>query len=282
MKNITQGLSNFVLVHLQEKAEGKKQALQIGISQSKFNVIATTDADCIAPLDWLSYLSLFFENEETKMLVGAVRLSGGHSFFSRLQTMEFSSLVGTAAAAIGLGHPVMSNGANLAFRKEVFETVDGYEGNIQIPSGDDEFLMRKIINRYPKGIVFMNFPESTVSSQPQPSIHDFFYQRLRWAGKWKHNSDVLTRMLAVFILMSQIAFTALMIKDIFHPDMTIALLFFKILVESIFVFVVIRFLGLRFDWLGFIMLQIIYPVYVTGIGLLSLGWSYQWKRRNYK
>ncbi len=37
----------------------------------------------------------------------------------------------------------MCNGANLAFRKDVFNEVSGYKGNIQIASGDDEFLMRK-------------------------------------------------------------------------------------------------------------------------------------------
>ncbi len=278
----TKDLPNFVLVQLQEKASGKKSALQIGISRSKFDIIATTDADCSTPPDWLSYLSLFFENEETKMVVGAVRFAESHSFFSRLQAMEFSSLVGTTAAAIALNHPVMSNGANLAIRKEAFEVVDGYSGNIQIPSGDDEFLMRKIFRRYSKGIAFMNFSESTVNSQPQSSIHDFCNQRLRWAGKWKHHSDILTRMLAVFILLSQITFVTLIIENIVYPDRTLFLVFFKILIESIFIFVVMRFLGLRFNWLVFIMLQIIYPVYVTGIGLYSLSGSYQWKQRNYK
>jgi len=275
-------LSRARLLELPEGKKGKKEALRLGIEQAQFEIIATTDADCRFSKNWLTCLSLYFEQGETKMVVGAVKLTADNSFFSRLQVTEFASLVGSTAAAIGLGHPILCNGANLAFQKSAFNEVQGYDGNLQIASGDDEFLMRKIMHHYPGGIKFLNYYEAVVSSHAQTTIQGFFHQRLRWAGKWKHNTDSLTRLLAVFIFTSHIAFAGLVFRSFFWPDITLGLVIGKIFLEGVFIFWVDRFLDRRFDILAFLSLQIMYPVYVTTIGVFSLFSAYRWKSRNYK
>ena len=215
------------------------------------------------------------------MLVGAVKLTGDRSFLARIQTVEFASLVGSTAAAIGLRHPMMCNGANLAFRKSIFEEVNGYEGNTHIASGDDEFLMRKIATRYPGGIRFLNYYEAVVSTRALTTLRDFYDQRIRWAGKWKHNSDALARLLAVFIFISQIAFAGLLIHNVGKPGGTLGLVISKLFLEGVFIFWVTRFLDRRFDILAFLTLQIFYPFYVLIIGVSSFFSSYRWKNRNY-
>ncbi len=281
-RQLIEGIPNGWLLELPIGREGKKAALQMGIEHARFNIIATTDADCTLSKNWLTCLSFYFESSETKMLVGAVKLVGGNSFFSRLQIMEFLSLVGSTASSVGLGHPIMCNGANLAFRKEVFVEVGGYEGNLAIASGDDEFLMRKIVSRYPKGICFLNYYEAVASTHVQKTVHDFFHQRLRWAGKWKHNTDLMTRSIALYILIAQVAFAALIMKNILAPEASIGLVILKVSVEGVFIFWVGRFLDRKFDLVAFMTLQIIYPMYVAGVGLLSIFSAYAWKNRNYK
>ena len=275
-------LSNARLFDLDEGKKGKKEALRLGITEARFEIIVTTDADCHFSNNWLSCLSSYFEQEETKMLVGAVRLAGDHSLFSRMQIIEFVSLVGSTAAAIGLGYPIMCNGANLAFRKNVFKEVRGYEGNLRIASGDDEFLMRKIAHRYPGSIRFLNYYEAVVSSLPQKNIRNFYYQRLRWAGKWRHNSDPVAQFLAVFVFVSQLAFVGLLWNNLIAPDKTLGLVIGKLFLEGLFIYWVGRFLDRRFDILAFLTLQIIYPFYVTVIGVFSFFAPYGWKGRNYK
>jgi biofilm PGA synthesis N-glycosyltransferase PgaC len=216
------------------------------------------------------------------MVVGAVKLAGGNSFFKRFQNAEFISLVGTTASAIGLGHPVMCSAANLSFRKDVFFEVNGYDDNLSIPSGDDEFLMRKIHARYPDGISFLNYYEAVVSSEPQKTPSDFFNQRLRWAGKWKHNSDVYTQLLASFVFVCQIAFLTVMVRNIISLDSGSVYLGVKIFLEGIFLLWVGRFLDRRFDVLAFLALQIVYPFYVIIVGTSSFFLPYTWKARNYK
>jgi biofilm PGA synthesis N-glycosyltransferase PgaC len=267
---------------------GKKAALQLGIEQSRFGVIATTDADCTVSKNWLTCLASYFGLASTKLLVGPVKIAESRSFIDSLQVMEFVSVAGATAATIGLGHPVMANGANLAFRKETFTEVGGYNDNLIIASGDDEFLLRKIFRKYPDGIRYLNYYEAAITTAPLPTIGDFVSQRIRWAGKWRHNSDWVARALAFFILLAQFSFLALIILSVWQPSLpvpiaigTIGLLIIKLLMEGVFIAWVSRFLDRRFDVGAFVVLEILYPFYVLFIGIGSLFLSFQWKGRRY-
>jgi biofilm PGA synthesis N-glycosyltransferase PgaC len=282
LKELVVNIPTVRILHLPDGAEGKKRALLLGISQSRFDVIVTTDADCLFSKHWLSCIASYFDNAEVKMLVGGVKLTNDNSFFFRLQATEFSSLVGTTAAAIGLRHPVMCNGANLSFRKEVFLEVNGYDDNLDIASGDDEFLMRKVYARHPDGIHFLNYYEGVITARSQASLHDLLNQRLRWAGKWKHNSDGYTRLLAVFVFVSQVAFLTMIARNFYHADTGVVLVALKIFLEGIFLFWVGRFLDRRFDLPAFLVLQLLYPLYVVTVATLSFFMPYHWKNRNYK
>ena len=282
IRSMIDRLPNFSLITAGSGAHGKKQALLAGISISKYDLIVTTDADCAVQADWLSYFSLFFENKETQMLIGGVKLEEHHSLFARLQRMEFSSLIGLTASALAWGRAILGNGANLAFRKSAFIQVNGYDGNLHIASGDDEFLIRKMGKRFPGGIVFINFSLSWVSTKPLATVTDFFNQRLRWAGKWKHNTDVVTQLLAVYILLVQFSFVTALILTFLNPSLISAIVGIKIVVEVFYFFLINRFQRTPFDLLAFLLLQFIYPVYVMVTGVLSLAGSYRWKGRNYK
>jgi hypothetical protein len=61
-----------------------------------------------------------------------------------------------------IGKPNMCNGANIAYPKAVFEEVNGFDGNEHIASGDDEFLMHKIAEKYPNQIVFAHYQPNIV------------------------------------------------------------------------------------------------------------------------
>ena len=43
----------------------------------------------------------------------------------------------------------------MAYKKAAFLEVEGYRGNEEIPSGDDEFLLQKIAKRYPGRVGFL-------------------------------------------------------------------------------------------------------------------------------
>jgi poly-beta-1,6-N-acetyl-D-glucosamine synthase len=274
--------SNFRLLKLEHNQQGKKVALTLGIENAKGEIIVTTDADCSASPDWLSTINESFSSEKIMMAIGAVKIEPNASYFSQLQSMEFASLIGSGAATLSYGIPTMCNGANLAFRKAAFMAVEGYQGNMDIPSGDDEFLMRKIARKFPNSISFIAESSMVVTTQPHQSLSTFLHQRLRWASKWKHNESVPTKALAVFIFIFQFSYLLLplfLIAGWMPMKMGAMLISTKLLLEFLFLYQVCIFLKLSWRWSSFLGLQFIYPIYVCWVGLLAQGKQFVWKGR---
>lgn len=271
---------------LQSPGEGKKHALTEGIQRAKGEIILTTDADCVLPPDWISTMVLSFNvdsdkaTQETTMVVGSVKIQQDKSLFSKLQTLEFSSVMGTGVALLEVGFPVMCNGASLAFRKKSFVAVNGYEGNLHIPSGDDEFLMRKLNEQFPGSIKSIR-SASVVSTQPQTSLKKFIHQRLRWASKWKANDSWIAKSLALFIFIFQasgiMAMCLLFSKN--YGMVVGGLLVGKFLLEGYLLFTVGKRLGHTFSIPSFLILQLVYPFYVISVGIFSQLFEYEWKGR---
>ncbi len=262
---------------------GKKDAITAGIRASRGSIIATTDADCKVPTDWLKHIREAFRERGLEFLAGGVRMEGDGSFFATLQGMEFASLIGTAASTASLGFPTMCNGANLAFRKKAFSEVKGYVGNAAIPSGDDEFLMRKMQERYPGGVKFLYAPESVVTTKPQPDVQTFLNQRIRWASKWRHNTSLHTRTMAVLVVVFQLAFMGNWMY-LFTPavQQSLFLISLKIILEAAFLLQVCKFLDTRWKWAGFIVLQVTYPIYVIAVAAVSFFRPFEWKNRVFR
>lgn len=272
----------FRIIH--NVGEGKKAALTLGIQEAKGAIIITTDADCRVSAEWISTLARFFNSEELKMVIGCVKMEA-NSFFSSAQSLEFASLIGSGMSMASWNYPVMCNGANLAFRKSVFEEVGGYEGNLHIPSGDDEFLMRKILAAYPNGIKPVLHSHSVVTTLPNKTLKEFFQQRIRWAGKWAANNSRLSRMLASFVFCFHLTTILLpMVVTFGWIDIQTFLIIMlsKAGLELLFLKRVTKFLSLRWDWAAFVLLQLIYPPYVVFIAVLSNFNSFEWKGRRLK
>ncbi|HMJ67474.1 MAG TPA: glycosyltransferase [Cyclobacteriaceae bacterium] len=261
---------------------GKKAAITAGIASAKGGIIVTTDADCRINRSWLTEINRAFQNPRIKMMVGGVRITGNESFFSQLQSLEFVSVAATGAATIGLGVPTMCNGANLSYRREAFVQVNGYQGNEHISSGDDEFLMNKFTGRWKGSVKFLYSAQAVVTTSPLPTVSTFIQQRLRWAGKWKHNISWSTRVFAMVVWLFHLGLI-LMPAAAAAGFITWRLFFIlagaKIFVESLFLLPAANFFGVRWRWISFLVLQLIYSFYVISIGLMSQILLPEWKGR---
>jgi poly-beta-1,6-N-acetyl-D-glucosamine synthase len=268
---------------IQSTASGKKNAITTGISVASGRIVATTDADCSIPPGWLTSINNFFSDPMTLLAIGPVAMQGEGSVFSHMQQIEFSTLIGTAASTAGWGMPVMCNGASLAFSKDAFVAVKGFEGNIHVASGDDEFLMRKIHANAPGSVRFIADPGAVVKTRPQKTVGDFLEQRLRWAGKWKFNSSMYARLLAVFIFMIQIATIACCYLLVTTGQFVwLSFIAIRALAEIFIVKIFCGFLKIRIDWVAFMLVFFTYPFYVVYVGMLSNFHSYEWKGRKYR
>lgn len=186
---------------------GKKQAITKGISVCKFDWIITTDADCIRGRNWLKTISAFIHENDVVMVTAPVILSPSKNTFEAMQALEFSGLIAIGAATLEAGIPTMCNGANLIFRKSVFNEVNGYEGNLHLASGDDEFLLHKVYEKYPSKVKYLRAIDATVSTLPLHSLTAFLKQRRRWVSKSTHYRNkritlilILTYLFNLFLL----------------------------------------------------------------------------------
>lgn len=277
----TFGMRNLNVIH--SKGKGKKAAISTGVEAARGTIVITTDADCSVGPEWLKHIRAQFREQKVMMAFGGVRMDSTPTFFDALQAIEFASLIGSGAATAALGLPTMCNGANLAFRKKVFSEVKGYQDNADIPSGDDEFLLRKVHRLYPEGVRFIASRDATVTTASQPTPAAFFNQRIRWASKWKYNSSRMAQAIAVLVVLFQLAFVANLVL-LFTPLIVHALflLTIKIILEAAILLQVCSFLRVRWDWLAFFTLQLVYPFYVIGVAISSFFRPFEWKHRLYK
>ncbi|MBX2962592.1 MAG: glycosyltransferase [Cyclobacteriaceae bacterium] len=271
----------FHVLDLAPYRSGKKSAISAGVAYANGEIILTTDGDCRVQHGWLSSVAGAF-SESTQMVVGAVRLSADGNFFNSLQLTEFASLIGSGGATLAWGYPTLCNGANLAYRKSAFQQVDGYSGNDQVASGDDEFLLRKIAEHFPGSIRFNADPASVVEAQSAPSLTEFFQQRIRWAGKWRAHGMGFSALLASFIFLFHVTVVLLLVLGFIEviPFQDVALLLGgKMLAEAIFLSRVLNFLRIPFRTASFFVLQFVYPLYVIFFGLAANFFRVSWKGR---
>lgn len=261
--------------------EGKKAALKEGIKNAQGAIIITTDADCQVQPNWLNSFVRFFELQNARLVFGGVGFNT-KSFFSRLQAIEFLSLIGSGAVTLKMRRPTMCNGANLAFTKAIFYEVDGYKGNEHLASGDDGFLMHKVYGKYPELVFFNKSSRAVVFTRPNKNIYDFYHQRVRWASKWSAHDSKFTAFIAGFVFFANLVWVILYAYSFFNLQLWVLGLFgLKVLMEGVFLFSISSSLKVSFHPVEFLLLEVIYPIYVVFFSVAANFGSYTWKDRKY-
>lgn len=261
----------------------KKNAISKAVATAKHDLIFCTDGDCVLSQNLLREYDGIFLNEKVKFISGPVtffELKTGfwERLWEKIQIVEFASLVGSAAVSIFIKKPNMCSGANMAYRKSVFLEVKGYEGNTELASGDDEFLMHKINTKFKDAIVFANSSEAIVETQACANLRAFYSQRKRWASKWTYYESVIPKLLAVFVFL----LNAFSIYLAFSGAWVVLSL--KLALEIVFLGMVLGFLKKKNSIVFIPLVQIIYPFYVVFFGLnaVFMGKTYDWKGRKLK
>jgi cellulose synthase/poly-beta-1,6-N-acetylglucosamine synthase-like glycosyltransferase len=255
----------------------KKRAIQKGIEIAGGELILTTDGDCRVSKNWLSSIQQFYKQTSAKFISSPVTFENENNFWNTAQIIEFASLIGSGACAMELKSPNMCNGANIAYTRVAYENVGGFAGNEHLASGDDEFLMHKIFEKYPNQVLFNVNPDTIVKTKSQPDFQHFYQQRKRWASKWKHYKSWQISALAVFIFTVNLS---TILSYIYLPSMiSFIVLSLKFSAEFFFLSLIIRYLGYSKKIFFIPVIQLFYPFYVVFFGLISQGKGYEWKGR---
>lgn len=270
--------SNFKLVH--SSKEGKKNALSYGIELAKANVIVTTDADCEHQSDWLKTIDSVYASSNLKMIIGPVFIRESHSIVNSILSVEFTSLQSITGGMALLNKPVVCNGANLVFDKDVFLEVNGYSGNDDLASGDDVFLMEKIKKLYPSSIGYLNSPRGVVYTDIPTTVSEFVNQRIRWAKKSVRYTDKnIIGTGALILAMNLFILFAILYSMVSFDELILTLVFIKFILDGIL-------FSYTPDWLKHknwgwyhIPASILYPIYTFLVLILGFFITPKWKGR---
>lgn len=264
-------------------SSGKKAAIDRGIHASKGELIVITDADCTAGCLWISTMVSYYTEHHPQMILGPVRMTDGVSFFGKLQSLEFMSLISSAAGSCNAGFPILANGANIAFTRQAYESCGGFSENLQFPSGDDMFLMMSIKKKFgAKAIRFLRSEDAIVNTPATAGFKSFIQQRLRWVSKSRGYTDpmLIASSILVFLTNTWLVFTALL--AIFFPEyLKIFLIFsfFKLLVDLPLMISFSHFQKSKnLLWL-FPVMELLNAVYTLLIGIAGNIGKYEWKGR---
>lgn len=265
----------------------KKKAIEIAVQHSKGELLLTTDADCVVDNNWLRTIVSYYESTQAQLMVMPVMYTNNQQPLGIFQLLDFMSLQGITGASVYKKMHSMCNGANLAYTKIAFDTVDGFKGIDNIASGDDMLLMHKIARRFPDGIHYIKSKEVIVQTSPMHTLRNFFQQRIRWASKADRYDDksifwVLLMVYFLNVLLLIIPFFLFFLYDPFLIKMWGCFLLIKIVAEMYYLGPVAAFFGqsalLRF----FPLAEPFHIVYTVIAGWLGKFGTYEWKGRTVK
>ncbi|HMV22920.1 MAG TPA: glycosyltransferase [Saprospiraceae bacterium] len=198
---------------------GKKMALQYGIANSKRELIVTLDADCHPVSDnWLQTMVSQINDVHTNATTGPVRYESDGSIWQNFVALDNAGMMVVTAAGYRRGWFQMANGANMCFRKEIFNKVNGYAGNVQLASGDDMFLFEKIEARFPGTIRFIHTEQAIVSTQPPTDLKQWLRQRIRWGTKNRYLKNTKLKLLLGFVFLINLLLMFIPVLIIFSTD----------------------------------------------------------------
>ncbi|MEO9003473.1 MAG: glycosyltransferase [Ginsengibacter sp.] len=270
----------------------KKKSIETALKFAKGELVITTDADCIAPEQWLETLVSFYVEKNPVFIALPVAYADPSikdgilkKFLKIFQSLDFMTLQGITGASVYKKFHSMCNGANLAYQKKVFYEVNGFEGMDEIASGDDMLLMHKIQKVHPDKIMFLKSPDVIVQTHSAETLKDFMNQRIRWASKTDKYTDkkIIAVLLLVYVLNAWLLILALcsffIIKAFYIFLFAIGL---KILVELIFLYPVAKFFDQQKLLWWFVPAQPFHILYTLVAGWLGKFGSYRWKGRKVK
>lgn len=260
----------------------KKKAIEIGIESCRGEWIVTTDADCRVGKHWLSSLNAFIGSYDPYAVAAPVCFFYEHTFISLFQCMDFMSLQGVTAAAVSAGLHNMCNGANFAYRKDIFSQVNGFHGIDQLASGDDMMLLDKIRKKYPSKIRYLFSQDAIVSTYGMKTWADFLNQRIRWASKTGQLKDWKIKLVLYGIYAFNFFLLVFFFLGFLHPQLWLLWLLLmgvKTLSEIIFMVPVCRFYAMSPLLKRFPLLEPFHLIYIVLAGWLGMFGHYKWKNR---
>lgn len=258
----------------------KKHALEIGIKAAKGEIILTTDADCVPAFDWIKTMVSYFE-ADVGLVAGfsPLEAKGRQSVISKLLILDSISLAALSASSFAWGKPLTVSGRNLAYRKKVFEEVDGFKKIRHHISGDDDLFLHQIAEETRWNFRYALDPSAIVKTLIPDNFKQFANQRIRHASKGRFYSTWLKLFLAGIYFFNLLLILLLPIS-IFVQKVFIlwfGAIMLKSISEFLFLFRFAAIFNYKKVFFVFPLAVLLHPFYVVIFGMWGQFGKFEWK-----
>ncbi len=264
-----------IIKNIRKTNSPKKDAIITAIALAKYNWIVTTDADCVVPQKWLMVLDAFIQKTNAEMVVGPVVFEPNIGFLSNFQQLDLASLQGVTMGSFGLKNAFMCNGANFAYTKKMFFSLDGFLGNNNIASGDDVFLLQKAMIKFPLKVFYLKSKHFLIVTKAMVDWKNLFFQRVRWASKATAYQSFFAKMCSILVLLTTVFFAF----GWFFGKIWLVCVFGKLVVDFILISKTNHFFDRKTNF--FLVSSFVYPVFSLAVGVYSFFGKYDWKGRKF-
>ena len=263
----------------------KKDAISKAINLAKYEWIITTDADCLLPEYWLDSFDECIQKSNPKCVAAPVTYQVETSFLNRFQILDMLSLQGATIGGFGIKKPFLCNGANFAYQKEAFIEVKGFDGNTSIASGDDIFLLEKMVNQYPGQVQFLKCEDVIVITNSENSWQQLITQRMRWAAKTSSYNNGFGKFTGIIVLLMNlmvILSLLLSVLGLLKANILFYIVFIKFNMDVLLIYKAAIFFNQKEVFRSILLGFLLYPFFSVYVAFLSLFKGYKWKDRSYK
>lgn len=254
---------------------GKTNAIVNGIRNSKGEIIFTTDADCVVQPTWIKTQLKYFTDDVG--VVTGFTLQKSYSQFTGMQNLDWVYLLTVAAGTINLGLPLSCIGNNMAYKRDAYNWVGGYE-NIKFSVTEDFALLHKIHKHTNYNVVFPTEPDGINISEPCPDWKTLYRQKHRWGV------GGLDAPLIGFVIMfwGWLSHFLILLQIFWGTTLTLSLTLLKFFSDFIFLFIPLKKFKMVEQLKYFFAFEIYFILYVLVLPIVVLlDKKVIWKEREY-
>ena len=250
----------------------KKKALSMGISYAKFSMLMFTDVDCSFGEKWVSSVANNFYNND--YIIGFSNIKPNNSFVSHFQSIDFKMLMFATLGSTLNGYPMACSGQNQAYKKSLYESINGFNDIKNILQGDDSIFLQLCIRKNKINVSFSEDSESYVTAKVHGSWKEFILQRIRWSGDanimWKYNYIFYIIIVSTFITNLSIPFL-LAFYFIFNKYLyyTLLLISIKFILEFLLYLKGSKRFNKKINLNSFLIWFLLQPFYIIFVGCFS-------------
>lgn len=272
---IRNSLSNIDYEIIHTKNPGKKNALNTGIKLVETKYILTMDADVVFHPEYFLHLE---QQKDADMIIFPVKMSSrGYQKLFELDIYMINSL---NLIADGFKRPIVASGANLLFKKTVYDEINTLSSHNHILSGDDQFLLADF-NKNKKDVQIVIKNQLAIETPVPLTLNELIKQRLRWIQKTPKVNDNYALFLGSIQVITTIFFLLLLITTLNQKlyIQSIALILSKYFCDFLIAYHLLKSIQKKQLLLWLLIYELLLPIYTVMLGLLSIFMKPIWKKR---